>query len=456
MDPTMHSSDAGADRGRQMHEFLRETFPFCRSITGQGVRDTLQAVGRHVPLQLHEVPTGTPVLDWVIPNEWNIRDAWLKDPNGRVIAPFAETNLRVVNYSPPIHRRMPLAELRPHLYSIPSRPDRVPYKTSYFEPNWGFCLRHDELQTLVDGEYEVFIDSTLAPGSLTYAECFIPGATPHEVLISCHTCHPSMANDSLSGVVLTTFLAKTLLGRELRYSYRFLFAPATVGAVTWLALNPEVVERVTHGLVVTCVGDPGPFTYKKSRQGDAEIDRAAAHVLATRGGEHHIVDFTPYGGDERQFCSPGYDLAVGALMRSPYWEYEQYHSSADTPDVVTAEALGESLDAYVSVLDVIERNRRYQNLQPYGEPMLGRRGLFRAMGGALDARSREYALLWVLNQSDGRHSLLDIAERSRLPFHALCDAVDALVKAELLKELPDDMMSTPSHKRRPTASVGAS
>ncbi len=438
MSVSVTAAESVGRTGRLMHDLLSELYPICRSITGDGVRDTLGVIGRHIPLRVHEVPTGTKVLDWTIPNEWNIRDAWLKDPAGRTIVSFRDSNLHVVSYSAPVHRRLSLAELRPHLFSMPSKPDWIPYRTSYYEETWGFCLPHREVLDLIDGEYEAYIDSTLAPGSLTYGEFVAAGADPHEVLIACHTCHPSMANDSLSGVVLATFLADALSRRSLRYSYRVIFAPGTIGALTWLAQNHDAARRVAHGLVVTCVGDPGPFTYKRTRRGNAEIDRAVLQVLREHAAPHSVVDFTPYGGDERQFCSPGYNLAVGSLMRSPYWQFPEYHSSADALDVVTAEALEESLDMYLRVIDVLEGNQRYRNLQPFGEPQLGRRGLFRSLSGTIDARSREFALLWVLNQSDGQHSLLDIAERSGLSFATVRDAAELLRQHALLDLIGDE------------------
>jgi len=420
-----------------MHELLVELFPICRSITGDGVRATLRAIERHVPLDWHEVPTGTRVLDWTIPNEWNIRDAWVKDPAGRTIAAFRDSNLHVVSYSAPMHRHLTLAELRPHLFSLPERPNWIPYRTSYHDENWGFCLAHRQVERLVDGDYEVLIDSTLAPGSLSYAECVLPGTDTAEVLFACHICHPSMANDSLSGVVLTTFLAEAMARRTRRYTYRFLFAPATIGAIAWLATQGALVDRVLHGVVLTCVGDPGPLTYKRSRRGAAEIDHAVLQVLRDRHVEHRVVEFTPYGGDERQFCSPGYDLAVGALTRTPYGEYPEYHTSADTPALVTPAALGDSLDVCLGVIDVLESNGRYLNLSPYGEPELGRRGLFRAISGNVDASSPEVALLWVLNYADGHHTLLDVAARSGLSFDRIREAARVLNEHALVKEIPD-------------------
>jgi aminopeptidase-like protein len=420
-----------------MHDLLVELFPICRSITGDGLRATLRAIERYAPLEWHEVPTGTSVLDWTIPNEWNIRDAWLKDPAGRTIAAFCDSNLHVVNYSAPVHRHLTLAELRPHLFSLPDRPDWIPYRTTYYSENWGFCLPHRDVEQLVEGDYEVFIDSTIAPGGLSYGECVLPGTRAAEVLIACHACHPSMANDSLSGVVLTAFLAEAMAKRTRRYTYRFLFAPATIGSLAWLARRGTLVERVEHGLVLTCVGDPGPFTYKRSRRSDAEIDRAVPQVLRDRHLEHRVKEFSPYGGDERQFCSPGYDLAVGALTRTPYGEYPEYHTSADNLAFVTPDALEESLDVCLSVFDVLEANRRYVNLRPHGEPQLGRRGLFRATSGNVDVFSPEFALLWVLNLADGRHTLLDVAERSGLPFDRIREAARVLNEHELVEEIPD-------------------
>lgn len=427
-----------------MHAWLRELFPWCRSITGPGLRATLRSIGERVPLEWHEVPTGTRVLDWTIPNEWSVREAWLKDSRGRVIADFADTNLHIVNYSAPMHGRLSLGELRPHIFSLPDRPDWVPYRTSYYDAQWGFCLAHRDVAQLVDDEYEVHIDTSLEPGSLTYAECVLPGELTEEVLIACHTCHPSMANDSLSGVVVATFLAEALAGRRHRYTYRFLFAPATIGAIAWLARDDRPSSRVKHGLVLTCCGDPGDFTYKRSRRGTAEIDRVVAQVLNDRGVTHRIREFVPYGGDERQFCSPGFDLPVGAFSRTPYGEFPEYHTSADTPDLVTAEALDETLAVCLDVVAVLEGNGRYVNRRPFGEPQLRRHGLFRSVGGDVDESSWEVALLWILNLSDGGHSLLDIAERSHLPFGRLRQAADALLECGLIDEAPAPGAAAPS------------
>jgi aminopeptidase-like protein len=424
-----------ADAGARMHRLIAELYPICRSITGNGVRATLSRLARQIPLDVHEVPTGTQVFDWTIPKEWNIRDGWVKDPSGRKLVDFQQSNLHVVNYSVPVHRVMPLSELRQHLHTLPEHPDWAPYRTSYYRENWGFCLADNVLRSLPDGDYEVYIDSTLTEGSLTYGEYFLPGRRDEEVLLSCHACHPSLCNDNLSGVALVATLAELLTGGSLEYSYRFLFIPGTIGSITWLAINEAIASRIRHGLVVACVGDAGKFHYKRSRRGDAEIDRAVAHVLRHSGGEFEISDFSPYGYDERQYCSPGFNLPVGSLTRTPHGKFPQYHTSADNLDFVKPAALGGSLQAYLSVLRVLEGNNRYLNLKPKCEPQLGKRGLYRTVGGLPDAGQIELAMLWLLNYSDGDHSTLDIAERASLDFRLIQEAAKLLVDSNLLKPI---------------------
>jgi aminopeptidase-like protein len=416
-----------------MYALAERLFPICRSITGQGLRQTLDIVGEVIPLERHEVATGTAVFDWTIPREWNIRDAYVLGPDGRRVVDFRASNLHVVGYSVPVRARMPLAELKTHLFSRPDRPDAIPYRTSYYTETWGFCVRHSLLDELPEGEYEVVVDSTLEPGALSYGELFLPGSTQDEILISCHVCHPSLANDNLSSVAVAAFLAKRLAAARRRYSYRFLFIPGTIGSIAWLARNEAAAARIRHGMVLACVGDPGPFTYKRSRRGDAEIDRAAAHVLGHAGAPFSIRDFSPYGYDERQFCSPGFNLAVGCLMRSPHGEYPEYHTSADDLSLITPAALEDSYRRAGEILDVLENNATFVNLNPKCEPQLGKRGLYRAVGGQLDRASRELAMLWVLNLSDGSHSLLDIAERSALRFELIRGAAEALAEKGLLR-----------------------
>ncbi|MBP7755390.1 MAG: DUF4910 domain-containing protein [Thermoanaerobaculia bacterium] len=420
-----------------MHALAARLFALPRSLTGDGVRATLAALGELVPLTVVEVPTGTPVLDWTVPKEWNLRRAVLRGPGGEIVADTARRNLEVVGYSVPVRGRFPLAELRPRLHSLPDKPDLVPYRTSYWQESWGFCLPHRVLAALPDGEYEVEIDTTLADGHLTYGELLLPGASPAEILVSCHVCHPALANDNLSGLAVSAFLARELAGRERRWSWRFLWAPGTIGAIAWLARNEAVTARIRAGLVAANLGDPGAFHYKRSRRGDTEIDRAVEIALRDLGVPHALEEFVPFGYDERQYCSPGFDLPVGLLSRTPWGRFPEYHTSADDLDFIRPEALAGSLAVYRAVAGVLEGNRRFRNLSPKGEPQLGRRGLYRALGGDDRGRERELALLWVLNQSDGGPDLLAIARRSGLPFERLREAAAALAAAGLIAPDPD-------------------
>jgi aminopeptidase-like protein len=413
-----------------MYTLATRLFPICRSITGDGVRETLQAIAERIPLEVNEVPSGTQVLDWTVPDEWNIRDAYIAASDGERVVDFRESNLHVVSYSEPVRAQMTLDELRARLHVHPDQPDWIPYRTSYYSRTWGFCLSQRQLDALGDGSYEVVVDSTLAPGSLSYGECFLPGATDEEVLLTTHVCHPSLANDNLSGIVLLAELGAALADSPRRLSYRLVFVPGTIGSISWLARNEGALSRVAGGLVVACVGDHGPLTYKRSRRGDAPVDRAGAHVIG-RGEGERVLDFVPWGWDERQFNSPGFDLPVGCLTRSLEGEFPEYHSSADDLDLISAERLEQSLTAALAILDVLEHDRTYRNLSPRGEPQLGRRGLYRAVGGP-DPGVEQLALLWVLNQSDGSRSLLDVAERSGLPFAAIREAAERLEVAGLL------------------------
>ena len=420
--------------GREMFTFAEGLYPICRSITGDGLRETLRAVGRRIDLTIHEVPSGSQVFDWTVPKEWNIRDAWIARLDGTRVVDFRASNLHVVNYSVPVRGVMSLSELRPHLHSMSTRPDWIPYRTSYYAPDWGFCLTHRQLEGLRDERYEVCIDSSLEDGHLSYGECFIPGSTDDEVLVSCHACHPSLCNDNLSGVSLVTMIGEVLSGLERRYSYRLLFVPGTIGPITWLSRNEKHAARIRHGLVAACVGDPGPFHYKRSRRGDAEIDRAAALMLLAKDGAS-IEPFSPYGYDERQYCSPGFNLAVGSLTRTPHGRYPEYHTSADNLELIRPESLADSLIAYLEIFAILERNVTFRNTNPKCEPQLGRRGLYSATGGLRDAKVTEMAMLWVLNLSDERHSLLDIAERSGLGFNAVSAAARVLEEHGLLERV---------------------
>jgi aminopeptidase-like protein len=420
--------------GKRMHALMEELFPLCRSITGDGVRETLRCVGRVIPLDVHEVPSGTQALDWTVPDEWNIRDAYVAR-DGRRIVDFAESNLHVVSYSEPVQATISLDDLRRHLHTHPERADWIPYRTSYYQRTWGFCLSRGTLDSLEDGEYEVVVDSTLEPGSLTYGELVVPGDRSEEVLLTTHVCHPSLANDNLSGIALLTELGAALRQGRRRYTYRLLFIPGTIGSITWLARNEGRLEAIVGGLVVACVGDAAPLSYKRTRRGDARIDRAARYVLSRLTGAR-IVEFVPWGWDERQFNSPGFDLPIGCLSRSREEEFPEYHSSADDLDLVVPEQLEGALETILEILDVFEGDRRYVNLSPKGEPQLGKRGLYAATGGGA-SREEQLAMLWVLNQSDGTHSLLDIANKSGIEYPAVRVAAEQLRRAGLLEEQLD-------------------
>jgi aminopeptidase-like protein len=420
--------------GEQIFALAAKIYPICRSITGDGVRKTLHELSAHVDLQVHEVPTGTRVFDWTIPREWNIRDAYIKDARGEKIVDFARSNLHVVSYSVPVRKKISLAELRKHVHTLPAKPDVIPYRTSYYIEDWGFCMTHNLLESLRDELYEVVIDSTLTDGFLTYGEYLHRGDIEDEFLLSAHICHPSLANENCSGLALLTYLAKRLAGVRTRYSYRFIFAPGTIGAITWLARNQDKVHRIKHGLIVSMVGDGGGPTYKKSRRGEAYIDRAVTHVLRHSGMTPEVVDFSPYGYDERQYCSPGFNLPIGLFQRSMYGACPQYHNSADDLNFISADHLSESYRLIADIFEVIENDSAYRNTMPECEPQLGKRGLYDSSDSA-EARSNNLSLLWMLNMSDGEHSVLDIAERADIPFAILHEAARILEKGGLLENV---------------------
>jgi aminopeptidase-like protein len=417
-------------RGQDLHQRMGELYPICRSITGDGVRQTLQLIGQEIPLEVKAVKSGTQVFDWTINDEWNVRDAYIADLEGRRLVDFRAHNLHLVSYSVPVRDRLSFDELRPHLHTLPEHPDWIPYRTTYYSRTWGFCLSHAQLEALGPGPFDVVVDSSIEAGELTYGELVIPGDREDEVILSAHVCHPSLANDNLSGISVATELAKALLGAEhRRYTYRFLFAPGTIGSIAWLSEHPDIWPRIRHGLVLTGLGGGGRLVYKQTRHGSRLIDRAAGHVTGRTGGE--IRSYSPYGYDERQYNSVGFDLPVGRLSRTPHGEYPEYHTSADNLDFVGADELAASYTAVWEIIQILERDQSYRNLSPYGEPQLGKRGLYPTMGGKA-ASDAVMAMLWTLGYSDGEHGVLDIAEVSGLPFAAIGEAASNLVAAKLL------------------------
>lgn len=418
----------------ELFELISKLFPICRSITGDGVRKSLSIIGEHITLKIKEVPSGTKAYDWIVPDEWNISNAYVKDPAGNKIIDFKNSNLHIVSYSIPKNCKLSLEELKPHLFSSPERPNSIPYITSYYDKNWGFCLTHNQLSKLKDGEYEILIDSSLSCGHLTYGEFVIPGETTDEVLLTCYVCHPSLCNDNLSGVALLTMLSKYLKSLSLKFTYRFLFIPETIGSIVWLHENEDHLHHIKYGLVATCLGDSGTLTYKKTRTGKNEIDLIAEYVLKNSNDASKIIDYSPIGSDERQFCSPGFNLPVGSLMRTPYSEFPEYHTSDDNLNFIKKEKLFDSFLKYLEIIFIIENNKKFENLNPKCEPNLGKRGLYNLFGTS-KKDNKTKAILWLLNFSDGKHSLLDISVKSGILFNQLFDVANLLVKKQLLKEI---------------------
>ncbi|WP_269191875.1 DUF4910 domain-containing protein [Blastococcus sp. VKM Ac-2987] len=427
----LRSGDQDLDGlGESMHAAMARLYPICRSITGDGVRATLDILGESLAIQRHAVPSGAQAFDWTVPDEWNVRDAYIADRRGLRVVDFRRHNLHLVGYSVPVRATMTLDELRPHLHTRPDQPEWIPYRTTYYHRDWGFCLPDSQLRSMDEGPYDVVIDTTIVPGELTYGELVVPGDSTDEVVVSAHLCHPSLANDNLAGIAVATELARTLTSlAKRRHTYRFLFAPGTIGSITWLSRNADVLPRIRHGLVLTGLGGPGGLVYKRSRRGTRGIDRAAAHVVAGRGGE--VRDYSPYGYDERQFNSIGFDLPFGRLSRTPHGEYPEYHTSADDLSFVKPSQLAESYLAVLEIVDVLENDERYENLSPHGEPQLGKRGLYPTTGGRA-ADEAVMAMLWALAYSDGSTSLLDIASVAGVDFAGLRRAAGHLEAAGLM------------------------
>ncbi len=451
--------------GNEMFQLMEELFPICRSITGNGVRQTLKILKKYIPLEIHEVPTGTKVFDWTIPKEWNIQDACIIDPNGKKIVDFKKSNLHIVNYSTPVNQKISLSELKKYIHTIPEKPDLIPYVTSYYSENWGFCMSHNQFLNLKEGEYHVIINSKLESGNLTYGEYLIPGKSTDEILLSCYICHPSMCNDNLSGVVLLTMLVKYLQNYKNNYSIRFLFIPETIGAITWLHINERNISKIKHGLIATCLGDSGNLTYKKTRSSNEEIDKTVVNVLKKSDKKFRVLDFFPWGSDERQFCSPEFNLPIGSLFRSIYGtnEFPEYHTSGDNLNFMSVKSLTESFSTYLSILfelendfhlqsdksnlskNLITHNKKetsksvkYLNLNPKCEPQLGKRGIYHQIGGqesTMKERKMEFEILWILNLSDGNNSIQDISKRSGIPLKDLQSSIKILINSKLLQKI---------------------
>jgi aminopeptidase-like protein len=430
----------GVTVGVEMHRLVSEMFPLCRSITGLGLRRSLAIIARELPaVQLHEVATGTRVFDWTIPQEWSIREAWLEDPAGDRIVDFSANNLHVVSYSSSIDRSISLEELQAHLHSLPERPEAIPYVTSYYHEDWGLCLRHSLRSSLKPGIYRVRIDSSLAPGSLTFGEAYIPGRSKDEILISTYVCHPSMANNELSGPAVATFIGKWLAAKaSRRFSYRLVFVPETIGTLAFLSRNLAHLRRhVRAGFVLTCIGDDRAYSYLASRHGRTLADRTARHVLSHLAPGHRSYDYLQRGSDERQYCFPGIDLPVCSLMRSKYGTFPEYHTSDDDLHLVTPGGLQGGFELVRRCIETLEANETFV-ATTIGEPQLGKYGLYPRLGGK-DVSSKVRLALNLLAHSDGTSDLLTLADRFGVETRFLRQIADELVKHGLLRSQAGDL-----------------
>jgi len=419
---------------QELESYFDRLWPICRSLTGNGNRETLKILSEIVDLNISEIPSGTACFDWVVPPEWNAKEAWIKDSHGNIIVDFKNNNLHLLGYSVPFKGRMSLSELKSHLYTLPEQPDLIPYQTSYYKERWGFCITHNQLLSLEDGEYEVYIDSSLNPkGSMTIADALIKGETEEEVLLSTYICHPSMASNELSGPLISSFLYQLLKTKKLRYTYRFVFVPETIGSICYLSMyGRHLKEKLVAGFVITTIGDDGKFTYKKSRRENALPDRATELVLKQQEKDYIIENFSPIGSDERQYCSPGFNLPVGSLMRTRYGKYKEYHTSADNKDFISFDAMQQSINTYFDILNLIEANHKYINKIQFCEPQLGKRGLYPTLISQKENADFVSVMMWLLNLADGTNDLIDIANRSKAPYKLLIDIAQQLVCKNLL------------------------
>ena len=421
----------------EMFDLLKKLFPICRSLTGEGNRETLEIINNIIPLKIEKFDSGTECYDWTIPEEWVIKDAFIKDKDGNNIVSFKSNNLHVVSYSSPIDKFLKLKELKKNLYSDPLKPDSIPYRTSYYKKRWGFCIEYNKLKNLNENEtFHVKIDSSFKKGSLDIAQSFLKGNTDKEILFSSYICHPSMANDSLSGVVLQIELYKFLKKiKSRKYSYRFVFLPETIGAIAFLHKNGEYLrKKLLGGFQLTCLGDNGDFNYKKTKFGNHLIDRISENILKFSGFSYKIRPFWPLGSDERQYSSPGFNFPIGSLMRSVYGEFKEYHTSKDDLNFVNSKSLNETLSLYKKIIKGIELNEKYLRTNPYCEPMLGKHGLYNTLGGE-NNNNKNYkdAYLWILNYADSYHDLIYIAEKMKVDISTLDIVINNLMEKKLIK-----------------------
>ena len=417
----------------ELEAYFDRLWPLCRSITGEGLRESLRILSEVAPMECTEVPTGSKCFDWEVPKEWVIRDAYILTPDGKKVADFKQNNLHVFNYSSPINQEISHEELAKHVRTLPEQPTAIPYVTTYYREQWGFCLDHVTWESLPkEGTYKVVVDSELKDGALTYGQAVIEGESDQEILFSTYVCHPSMANNELSGPLVAAFLYKELAkGPKPFYTYRFLFAPETVGVIAFLSEWGEHLKSRLHaGYVLTCCGDRGPLTFKMSKHENSAADRIAKHLLSHSGADHSVIPFAVGGSDERQYCSPGFNLPVGSIIRSRYQVYPEYHTSLDNKSFISFPHLEETVAFCLSICEALELNQHYVNLIPHCEPQLGKRGLYPHAVNPDDERKKVHQLLHLLTWADGEHDLLAIAEKrgesllEYAPHVAACKAKD--------------------------------
>ncbi|OFX38227.1 MAG: hypothetical protein A2X08_09155 [Bacteroidetes bacterium GWA2_32_17] len=421
---------------KQIEQYFDRLWPINRSLSGNGNRGTLKILSEIIDLNIIEVPSGTKCFDWTVPPEFNVKEAWIKDVNGEIVVDFAKNNLHLLGYSEPFRGKLSFEELKTHIYTLPDQPDIIPYLTSYYKRRWGFCIAHNQFLKLNKNDiYEVFVDSTLnESGSMTIGEAVIKGKSEKEILLSTYICHPSMANNELSGPLVSAFIYKKIKERKnLKYSYRFVFVPETIGSIYLLSVKGEYFKKnLEAGFVLTCIGDPGKFTYKKSRDGNSLPDKVTELILKQTEDSYNIIDFFPSGSDERQYCSPGFNLPVGSLMRTMYGKFPEYHTSADNKNFISFEAMEKSVEKYLEIIELLEKNEKYINTMPYCEPQLGKRGLYPTLGSQKDTGNVVSAMMWVLNLSDGTNDLISISEKSKIPVKELYPVIDKLIENGIL------------------------
>ena len=423
------------DIGNKMHRLAKELWPINRSITGNGVRKTLRILAKICPkISIIEVPSDSKVFDWTVPYEWNVSEAWIKNSEGKKIVNFANNNLHIVGYSQPINKKISLNELNKNLYSIPSQPNAIPYVTSYYKKRWGFCIQDNIRKKLKSGEYRVYIDSKFKKGFLSYGELLIPGATKKEILLSTNICHPSLANNELSGPIVTIHLAKWLQSLPKRkYTYRIIFIPETIGAITYLSKHcGRMKKSIVAGYNISCVGDDRSYSYLPSKKGDTISDDTAKHVLKWTNKNYRTYNWSDRGSDERQYCSPGIDLPIASIMRTKFGEYPEYHTSLDNLiNVVTPSGLAGGYTALKRAIEALEKNC-FPKIAVLGEPHLSKRKLYPTLS-MKNSTKKIKVMMDLISYSDGKTSLLKISEKINVPIWSLYHLIDLLLKNKLLK-----------------------